>query len=81
MDLIRHGIIQKSPVAIMPIPVADQGIYDKHIPEVLFQQRRWKGCLVLHSLCDIRQFCTIAAVSGIDHRIFQRCEVLQHDSW
>ena len=35
---------------------------------------------ILHGPHNVRQFCTIPAVTGIDHRVFQRGKVLQHNS-
>ena len=35
--LVNPGIIQKSPISVMAIPISDQGVDDKHIPEPLHQ--------------------------------------------
>ena len=64
----------------MPIPISDQRIYNEYIPKMLLQQCGRECCLILHGPHNVRQFCTIPAVTGIDHRVFQRGKVLQHNS-
>ena len=64
----------------MPIPIPDQRIYNEYIPKMLLQQCGRECCLILHGPHNVRQFCTIPAVTGIDHRVFQRGKVLQHNS-
>ena len=75
-NFVCRGIIEKTPVSVVPIPISDQRIYNEYIPKMLLQQCGRECCLILHGPHNVRQFCTIPAVTGIDHRVFQRGKVL-----
>ena len=79
-DFVCCGVIEKTPVLIAPIFISYQCIYDEQIPKMAFQECRRERCLSLHGLHDVRQLGAITAMHGIDHRVFQRGEVLQNNS-
>ena len=62
----------------MPVPVANQGIHNEHVPEVAFQHDRIENLLLRNSLHDVRQLSAVAVSLRINDGILQRREVLQN---
>ena len=58
--LIRPGVIQKTPVSVMPVPVSDKSVHDKHIPKTLNKHTWVHDCLLLKGQKNIGEFRPIS---------------------
>lgn len=79
--LVGTVIIQKTPVPIVPVPVPDEGIHDKHIPKP-FQKAVtvYKG-LFVNRLEDVYKLCPVSLSFRINHAVFEGGEIVQRDAW
>ena len=74
--LIRLRIIEETPVAVMPVPVANQCIYNEHIPESLCYRHAVNCILFLKGVKNIGQFRAVAAALRVNDLVFQGGEIL-----
>ena len=67
---ITHSIIEDAPVSIVSIPIADQGVYNEHIPKPFFQLLGIYGRLLMDGEQNIVQLCPVSVPLRINHLVF-----------
>ena len=70
-------IHKKSPVAVVPIKIAQQRINDKHAPEKSCDCIRRNKLLQTERFFEIDKLRTTPLMRRIDHRIFDRAEIVK----
>lgn len=74
-------INKKSPIAVMPIKVAYQGVNDEHLPETATHNNRIDKLLAINRIKDIVKFRASSPRFRINNRILDRAEVKQPLAW